>query len=122
MLSCKCYEIYQNSFFIEAILISHGFYRSLINGKFHQFIFIFLKEFFSSSLLFKVGLSPSKQYFICFNDSPSKIIKNHFCFILKGLFVLKVFKFWSSTFWSSRKNSLIVKVKLILKFMTSQPG
>ena len=43
---------------------------------------------------FKVGLSPSKKvFFICFNDGPSKIMKNAFCFILKALFVLKVFKF-----------------------------
>ena len=42
---------------------------------------------------FKVGLSPSKKFsFICFNDSPSKIMKNAFYFILKALFVLKIFK------------------------------
>ena len=39
----------------------------------------------------KVGLSPSKKkYFICFNDSPSNTMKNDF--ILKALFVLKIFK------------------------------
>ena len=30
-----------------------------------------------------------KKIFICFNDSPSKMIKNVFYFILKALFVLK---------------------------------
>ena len=30
-----------------------------------------------------------KKFFICFNDSPSKMIKNVFYFILKALFVLK---------------------------------
>ena len=49
---------------------------------------------------------------ICFNDSPSKIMKNAFYFILKALFVLKIF----------RKNDLIRKIRLISKFMTSQPG
>ena len=45
---------------------------------------------------FKVGLSPSKKiFFICFNDSPWKMMKNAFYFILKALFVLKVFKFLS---------------------------
>ena len=45
-------------------------------------------------LLIKVGLSPSKNiFFICFNDSPSKMMKNAFYFNLKALFVLKVFKF-----------------------------
>ena len=32
-----------------------------------------------------------KKY-ICFNDSPSKTIKNAFYFILRALFVLKIFK------------------------------
>ena len=42
-------------------------------------------------------------------------MKNAFYFILKALFVLK-------TFWSCRKNGLIRKVRLISKFMASQPG
>ena len=47
-------------------------------------------------LLIKVGLSPSKKvFFICFNDSPSKMMKNAFYFILKALFLLKIFKFLS---------------------------
>ena len=41
-------------------------------------------------------LSPSKKKFIiCFNDSPSKMMKNAFYFILKALFVLQIFKFLS---------------------------
>ena len=44
----------------------------------------------------KVGLSTSKKvFFICFNNSPSKMMKNAFYFILKALFVLKVFTFLS---------------------------
>ena len=43
-------------------------------------------------LPFKVGLSPSKKYFfIRFNDSPSKMMKNALYFILKALFFLKIF-------------------------------
>ena len=38
---------------------------------------------------------PKKNCFICFNDSPSKVMKNVFYFILKALFVLKIFKFLS---------------------------
>ena len=34
-------------------------------------------------------------FFICFNHSPSKMMKNVFYFILKALFVLKIFKFLS---------------------------
>ena len=46
--------------------------------------------------IFKVGLSPSKQNcFICFKENPMKMMKNAFHFILKALFVLKIFKFLS---------------------------
>ena len=33
-----------------------------------------------------------KFLFICFNKSPLKMMKNAFYFILKALFVLKIFK------------------------------
>ena len=62
-----------------------------------------------------------KNLFICFNDSPSKIMKNGFYFILKALFFFKIFKF-SSTFWAYRKNGLMRKISLISTFMTSQSG
>ena len=45
--------------------------------------------------LLKVGLSPSKKKIICCNDSPSKMMKNASYFILKVLFILKIFKFLS---------------------------
>ena len=38
---------------------------------------------------------PNKIMFICFNESPLKIMKTAFYFILKALFVLKIFFFWS---------------------------
>ena len=37
---------------------------------------------------------PKKFLFICFNESPLKMMKNVFYFILKALFVLKIFKFF----------------------------
>ena len=40
----------------------------------------------------------SKILFICFNESPLKIMKNAFYFILKALFVLKIFKYLSRVF------------------------
>ena len=44
--------------------------------------------------LLKVGLSPSKKTcFTCFIESTLKLMKNPFYFILKTLFVLKIFKF-----------------------------
>ena len=48
-------------------------------------------------------------------------MKNAFYFILKALFVLKIFRFLSWPF-GHVKNDLIRKIRLILKFMTSQPG
>ena len=42
--------------------------------------------------ILKVGLSIC---FICFYESPLKMVKNAFYFILKALFVLKIFKFLS---------------------------
>ena len=42
----------------------------------------------------KDGLSPSKKFIlICFNESSLKMMKNAFYFILKALFILKIFKF-----------------------------
>ena len=47
----------------------------------------------------KVGLSLSpKNCFICFNESPLKMIKNVFYFILEVRFVLKIFKVLSGLF------------------------
>ena len=79
---------------------------------------------FSEKSLLKVRLSPfpPKKCFICFNDSLSKMMKNTFYFILKAFFVLKTFTLLVLTFLACRKNSLIKKVQLISKFMTSQPG
>ena len=42
----------------------------------------------------KVGLSPPKKiWVICLIESPLKMMKNAFYFILRALFVLKIFKF-----------------------------
>ena len=58
------------------------------------------------SILLKVGLSPSqKNVVICFNDSTSKMIKNALNFILKALFVLKIFKFLSLLFGHVEKTA-----------------
>ena len=53
---------------------------------------------------FKVGLSPlKKNYVICLIESPLKIMKNAFYFILKALFILKIFKFLSRLFGHTGK-------------------
>ena len=53
--------------------------------------------------------------------SPLKMMKTAFYFTLKALLVLKIFKFLSWIF-GHVKNSLIRKIRLISKFMTSQTG
>ena len=63
-----------------------------------------------------------KNCFICFNESPLKIMKSAFYFILKALLILKMFKFLCWLFGHVKKSGLIRKIKLISKFMTSQPG
>ena len=53
-------------------------------------------------------------------ERPLKLTKNAFHFTSKALFVLKIFKCLSRLF-SQVKNGLIRKIRLIPKFMTSQP-
>ena len=49
-----------------------------------------------SDRVIKVRLSPSKKNCaICFIESPLKMMKNAFYFILKAPFILKIFKFLS---------------------------
>ena len=56
--------------------------------------------------LIKVGLSPFKKIcVICFNESPLKMMKKASYFILKALFVLKIFKFLSLVFGHTEKTT-----------------
>ena len=57
----------------------------------------YICQFFSNKLKSTSHL-PKKFLFICFNESLLNIMKNAFYFILKALFVLKIFKFLSSYF------------------------
>ena len=59
------------------------------------FILLFRKKYFfiqKLSFLIKAGLQKNVS---CFNDSPSKMVKNAFYPILKVLFVLNIFKLLS---------------------------
>ena len=49
-------------------------------------------------------------------------MENAFYFVLKALFVLEIFRFLSSISRHIEKNDLIRNIRLISKFMTSQPG
>ena len=67
-------------------------------------------------------LSPFKKNCVtCLIENPLKVMKNVFYFVIKALCVLKIFKVFVTTFWSSGKNSLIRKIKLTSKLMTLQP-
>ena len=48
---------------------------------------------------------PNKTIFVCFNESPLKMMKNAFHFILKALFVLKIFEFLSRLFGHEGKTA-----------------
>ena len=63
--------------------------------------------------LVKDALSGVRQFLT--NENPLKMMKNAFYVTLTALFVLKIF-------CSCRKNVLTRKIRLISKFMASQPG
>ena len=60
--------------------------------------------------------------FVCLIDSPLQMMRNVLYFVLKAFFRSQDIWVFITTFWSSRKNSLIRKKRLTSKFMTSQPG
>ena len=59
---------------------------------------------------------------ICFIESPLNRIKKCFLFHLKSSLRFQDIYVFIMTSWSTRKNALIKKTRLISKFMTSQPG
>ena len=68
----------------------------------------------------KYALSSLRQL-LATTESPSKMMKIAFYFILKAFLVLKIFKICLE-FLVMSKNGLIRKMMLISKFMTSQLG
>ena len=73
--------------------------------------YVIIRYFFhiKEKTVFKIELSPFKKCYICFNESPLKMTKNVFYFILKALFVLKIFKFLSSLFSTAEKLTTLEK-------------
>ena len=51
---------------------------------FADYVRVVLEDFHKTS---------KKNYFVCFDESPLKMMKNAFYLILKALFVLKIFQF-----------------------------
>ena len=72
---------------------------SLYGSTCNIFPVMFLQTFKTNEeKIIEVGLSPKKHCVICFNESPSKMMRNAFYFIIKALFGLKIFKFLSWRF------------------------
>ena len=81
-----------------------------------------MKSYISASTL-KVRLTPlTKICIIWLIESPLKMMKNAFYFILKALSILKIFKFLSRHLGHVWKTAWLNRLRLISKFMTSQPG
>ena len=77
------------------VIISLSFYFS--------FSFLGLQEI----KVLKVGPPPSEKIvFACSNGRTLKMMKNAFYFMLKALFILKIFIFLPRLFWSNRKMTL----------------
>ena len=67
------------------------------------------KKIFEITL--RVELLPSKNNcFICFNESPLKMMKNAFYFILIALFSLQIFEFLSQLFGDIEKTDLLERL------------
>ena len=82
------------------------------------------ESFISATYLFRkvnVRLFKKKKIvLLCFDESSLKLKKNTFYYILKAIFVLKIFIVLSHLFGHTEK--INTNIRLISKFMTSQPG
>ena len=74
------------------------------------------KNFWSRTLTFQ------KNCFTCCSESLFIMMKNTFLFHLKSSFGSEGMQFFVLTFWSYGKNGFIRNIRLVSKFMTSQPG
>ena len=77
-----------------------------------------LKVLYYKSVTTKVGLSPSKKFgIICLIESLLKEMKNAFYFILKALFVLKIFKFLSRLLGHVGKTALLERFNFKIHYV-----
>ena len=85
----------------------------------------FVTNKFSSNIKWfpiKFGLSPPNKLFYLLQQKPFKNDETYFLFHLESFFRSQGIYIFVLTFWPCRKNGLIRKIKLVSKFMTSQPG
>ena len=114
-------SVQMRSFFWSVFPCIRTGYRKIRTRKNSVFGY-FSRSEITSRVLLKVRFSPSKKFvLVYFNESPLKMIKNAFYFMLKALFVFEIFTFLSWLF-GYVEYDLIRKLWLILKFMTSQTG
>ena len=65
-----------------------------------------LQKYFTICRMINVGLSlPKEIVFICFTESPLKIMKSAFYFVLKAFFVLKIFRYILVPIFSLRRKT-----------------
>ena len=87
-----------------------------------DFLFILDLTFFYSFTLKSESLTLQKNLCYLLHRNPFKSDEICFLFHLESFFRSQDIKVIVLTFWSCRKNGLIRKIRLISKFMTSQPG
>ena len=80
---------------------------------------MFRKGLYQISCNFIGALSSLRQFLA--TENPLEMMKNTFYFTLKALLVLKMFTFFLE-FLAMQLNGSIRKIRLISKFMTSQPA
>ena len=106
-----CYEFFSHVFFSNTLVCRFWIYSVLS------------KFFMSQRDVFKVGLSSSKKnYFYLLQWKHFKNDEKSFLFRLKSSFCSQDIYVFVSTFWSCRRNGLIRMIRLISKYLTSQPG
>ena len=103
-------KFYKKIYFIESLLTTEFCYLFFY---FSFTLFTLMNKFFFTGNNFLPCLKPDSHlprkeiYIICFIESPLKVTKNAFYFILKALFVLKIFKFLSWLFGHVGKTALL---------------
>ena len=119
--------IYKYLQFIDEMYVSGVFQTFFYSEVIHSQERLHLHICIQACIFIKVVLSPYKKMCVsCLIDNPFIMMKNAFYSILKSLFILKILSFCHDIkFFVTRscgKNSLIRKIRLTSKFMTSLLG
>ena len=103
---------------------SISLYKSVVSvcsfRKYHSFCYKLTKDKILPSL--KLGSHFPKNLFYLLEWKPFKVHEKCFLLHLKSSFRSQDILVFALTFCSCRKNGLIKKIRIISKFMTSQPG